>query len=131
MRVARAILVTPIRLYQRLISPALGQRCKYYPSCSEYAVQAIRTFGILRGSVLAFWRLLRCNPWSRGGFDPIEDQRLFKPPTSAAGATNGYSIRITNPNPTAVTLSSITDTLPVGFTYISNSTSGVTSVPHR
>jgi len=56
-----------------------GQRCKYYPSCSEYAVQAIQQFGILRGLVLAVWRLLRCNPFSHGGFDPVEAQRLFKP----------------------------------------------------
>jgi putative membrane protein insertion efficiency factor len=69
----------PIAIYQRLVSPAFGERCKYYPSCSRYAVQAIRSFGILRGLVLATWRLLRCNPWSRGGFDPVDDQRLFKP----------------------------------------------------
>jgi putative membrane protein insertion efficiency factor len=74
----RMIVLLPLRLYQRLISPALGARCKYYPSCSEYAAQAIERFGILRGLVLAGWRLLRCNPWSRGGFDPVEDQRLFK-----------------------------------------------------
>jgi hypothetical protein len=79
MRLARAAAVLPIRLYQWLISPMLGQRCKYYPSCSEYAVQAIRRFGILRGLVLAGWRLLRCNPWSRGGLDPVDNQRLFKP----------------------------------------------------
>jgi putative membrane protein insertion efficiency factor len=79
MSVVRAIVVAPIRAYQRLISPALGQRCKYYPSCSEYAVQSIRTFGILRGLILAAWRLLRCNPFSHGGFDPVENQRLFKP----------------------------------------------------
>ena len=83
MTVLRGLAITPIRLYQRLISPALGQRCKYYPSCSEYAVQAISTFGILRGLVLAVWRLLRCNPFSHGGFDPVENQRLFKPPASA------------------------------------------------
>ena len=45
--------------------------CKYHPSCSEYAVQAVRRHGLARGSVLAGWRLLRCNPWSRGGFDPV------------------------------------------------------------
>ena len=45
--------------------------CKYHPSCSEYAVQALRRHGLVRGSVLAGWRLLRCNPWSRGGFDPV------------------------------------------------------------
>jgi putative membrane protein insertion efficiency factor len=77
-RLVRAAVVLPIRLYQWLISPMLGQRCKYYPSCSEYAVQAIRRFGILRGLALAGWRLLRCNPWSRGGLDPVENQRLFK-----------------------------------------------------
>jgi uncharacterized protein len=79
MRLARAVAVLPIRLYQWVISPMLGQRCKYYPSCSEYAVQAIGRFGILRGLVLAGWRLLRCNPWSHGGLDPVENQRLFKP----------------------------------------------------
>jgi putative membrane protein insertion efficiency factor len=45
--------------------------CKYHPSCSEYAVQALRRHGLVRGSILAGWRLLRCNPWSRGGFDPV------------------------------------------------------------
>jgi len=83
MKLLRAIAITPIRAYQRLISPALGRRCKYYPSCSEYAVQAIGTFGILRGLILAGWRLLRCNPFSHGGFDPVESQRLFKPRASA------------------------------------------------
>jgi putative membrane protein insertion efficiency factor len=75
----RVLLLAPLRLYQRIFSPALGARCKYYPSCSQYAAQAIERFGILRGLVLAGWRLLRCNPWSHGGFDPVEDQRLFKP----------------------------------------------------
>jgi putative membrane protein insertion efficiency factor len=78
MTTVRRVAVLPIRLYQRLISPAFGSRCKYYPSCSEYAAQAIERFGILRGLVLAGWRLLRCNPWSHGGFDPVDDQRLFK-----------------------------------------------------
>jgi len=76
---ARAVAGFPIRLYRRLISPAFGQRCKYHPTCSAYALQAIRSYGILRGSVLAAWRLLRCNPWSHGGFDPVEQQRLFRP----------------------------------------------------
>jgi len=75
---ARAAAAFPIRLYRRLISPAFGQRCKYHPSCSAYALQAVRSYGILRGSVLAAWRLLRCNPWSHGGFDPVEKQRLFR-----------------------------------------------------
>lgn len=80
----RSLLVLPIRAYQRLLSPALGERCKYYPSCSEYSAQAIERFGILRGLVLAGWRLLRCNPWSLGGVDLVEDQRLFKAGRTAA-----------------------------------------------
>ena len=76
---ARRVALAPIRLYQLLVSPLLGERCRYYPSCSEYAAQAISRFGILRGSVLAAWRLLRCNPFSHGGYDPVENQRLFKP----------------------------------------------------
>jgi putative membrane protein insertion efficiency factor len=82
---ARRLVLLPLRLYQRLISPALAPRCKYYPSCSEYAAQAIVRFGILRGLVLAGWRLLRCNPWSRGGFDPVDAQRLFRPKAPAPG----------------------------------------------
>jgi hypothetical protein len=75
----RGLAILPIRLYQRLIAPMLGEHCKYYPSCSEYAAQAIGDYGILRGLILAGWRLLRCNPWSHGGFDPVARQRLFSP----------------------------------------------------
>lgn len=77
----RRLAIAPIRVYQRLFAPALGSRCKYHPSCSEYAAQAIGRFGILRGLVLAAWRLLRCNPWSHGGFDPVDAQRLFHSPS--------------------------------------------------
>jgi uncharacterized protein len=78
MTVLRRIATAPVRFYQRLISPGLPARCKYYPSCSEYAVHAVRRYGILRGVVLAAWRLLRCNPWSHGGVDFVEDQKLFR-----------------------------------------------------
>jgi putative membrane protein insertion efficiency factor len=74
---ARRAAVMPIRAYQRLVSPAIPRRCKYEPSCSRYAAEAIGRFGILRGLILAAWRLLRCNPWSHGGFDPVDQQRLF------------------------------------------------------
>ena len=67
-----------VRVYQRLLSPLLGPRCRYHPSCSAYAVQAIQGYGILRGSVLAAWRLLRCNPFSHGGHDPVAAQTLFR-----------------------------------------------------
>ena len=74
---ARAVLIAPVRLYQRIVSPALAPRCRYHPSCSEYAVEAVRRYGVFRGVVLAVWRVLRCNPWSHGGVDHVEDQRLF------------------------------------------------------
>ena len=77
-RVARAVATAPIELYRRVISPAIPKRCKYEPSCSAYAAQAIRRYGILRGLVLGGWRLLRCNPFSHRGFDPVENQRLFR-----------------------------------------------------
>jgi uncharacterized protein len=85
-KAVRWLAVLPIRVYQRTLSPMLGNRCRYYPSCSEYAAQAIGRFGILRGLVLAGWRLLRCNPFSDGGFDPVENQRLFKPRVTAPSA---------------------------------------------
>ena len=76
--VVRQLVLAPIVVYQRVISPALPRRCKYEPTCSRYAVDAIREYGILRGLVLAGWRLLRCNPWSYGGYDPVEAQRVFR-----------------------------------------------------
>jgi uncharacterized protein len=85
-KLLRALFVAPIRIYQKVVSPLFGTRCKYYPSCSEYAAQAITKFGILRGLVLAGWRVLRCNPWSHGGVDPVEDQRLFRPRTPMTSA---------------------------------------------
>ena len=77
-RVARAVVIAPIAVYRRVLSPALPRRCKYEPTCSSYAVDAIREYGILRGLVLGVWRLLRCNPWSHGGYDPVEDQHVFR-----------------------------------------------------
>jgi putative membrane protein insertion efficiency factor len=60
-----------IRGYQRFISPALPPSCRYYPTCSAYGYEAIAKYGILKGGRLAIWRILRCNPWGRGGFDPV------------------------------------------------------------
>ena len=79
MSVVQRIVLAPIRAYQRFISPALPRRCKYHATCSAYAVEALRSYGILRGAVLAAWRVLRCNPWSGGGVDHVRDQRLFRP----------------------------------------------------
>ena len=77
-RALRAAVTAPIMGYRRVVSPAIPRRCKYEPTCSRYAVEAIREYGILKGLVLAGWRLLRCNPWSHGGYDPVEAQRVFR-----------------------------------------------------
>lgn len=68
----------PIRGYRRFLSPALGRRCRYYPTCSAYAEESIRELGAVRGAVLAAWRLLRCNPFSNGGLDPVSERRFFR-----------------------------------------------------
>ncbi|MCX6364416.1 MAG: membrane protein insertion efficiency factor YidD [Actinobacteria bacterium] len=65
------ILIAFIKAYQYTLSPLLGPRCRYYPSCSNYAVDALREHGAVRGLSLATWRLLRCNPFSNGGYDPV------------------------------------------------------------
>ena len=65
------VLIFFVRIYQYTLSPMLGQRCKYYPSCSTYAIDALREHGAVRGTGMAAWRLLRCNPFSNGGYDPV------------------------------------------------------------
>jgi putative membrane protein insertion efficiency factor len=67
-----------IRAYRLFVSPLLGPRCQYHPSCSRYALDALDEYGVVRGSILAGWRLLRCNPWSHGGVDRVSDQTLFR-----------------------------------------------------
>jgi uncharacterized protein len=77
-RLLAEVALAPVLVYRRLISPALPARCKYYPSCSAYAVEAVRELGVLRGTILAAWRLARCNPWSHGGVDELSDRTLFR-----------------------------------------------------
>jgi len=69
------ILIGCIRLYQRLISPLLGQNCRFHPSCSQYAIEALRVHGVFMGTVYATWRILRCQPFCAGGFDPVPERR--------------------------------------------------------
>jgi putative membrane protein insertion efficiency factor len=73
----KALFVGLIRFYQKVISPGIPGRCKYYPSCSQYALDAVKEYGAARGFVLAVWRVLRCNPFSYGGYDPVSGQKLF------------------------------------------------------
>lgn len=73
--VPRALVVWPIRCYQRLISPWLPPACRYVPTCSAYAVEAVQKHGVPRGLLLACRRLLRCHPWCAGGYDPVPPPR--------------------------------------------------------
>ena len=68
------MVTAPVRFYQACISPALPRRCRYYPTCSAYAVEAVRVHGALKGVLLAAWRLARCNPLTPGGVDHVPDQ---------------------------------------------------------
>ena len=72
----RALLIGAIRGYQLALSPLLGPRCRFYPSCSKYALEAVARFGALRGGWLAARRLARCHPWHEGGYDPVPPPHL-------------------------------------------------------
>ena len=69
------MLVALIRCYQRFISPLLGENCRFYPSCSQYAIESIRAHGAIVGAGYALWRIVRCQPLCRGGFDPVPEPR--------------------------------------------------------
>jgi uncharacterized protein len=70
LRIPALLLIGLVRLYQVLISPALGQRCRFHPSCSVYFIESVRKYGAIRGSCRGVWRICRCNPWNPGGYDP-------------------------------------------------------------
>ncbi|MBQ8648028.1 MAG: membrane protein insertion efficiency factor YidD [Oscillospiraceae bacterium] len=65
------LLCLPIRFYQICISPMLGKNCRFHPTCSQYAIEALTTHGAVKGLLLAVWRILRCNPWGGQGYDPV------------------------------------------------------------
>ena len=75
-----------LRAYRLIVSPLYGDRCKYHPTCSQYALDAVRELGLVRGTLLAAWRILRCNPWSHGGVDHVCDRPLFRARTRGRGA---------------------------------------------
>jgi putative membrane protein insertion efficiency factor len=85
-RAATALVLALLRAYQRWISPAFPRRCKYHPTCSDYAVEAVRELGPVKGSIVAAWRVLRCNPLSDGGIDDVADRSLFRDPEQGARA---------------------------------------------
>lgn len=71
-----ACAIGAIRVYQWTLRPVIGANCRFEPSCSEYAIGALRAHGPLKGTPLALWRILRCNPWSAGGYDPVPPHPL-------------------------------------------------------
>jgi putative membrane protein insertion efficiency factor len=79
----RSILSGGFRAYKRFVSPLMPPACRFHPSCSEYAAQAVEAHGALKGSVLAVGRVLRCNPWSAGGFDPVPTATAVAEPPRA------------------------------------------------
>jgi len=68
----RNIFVLLIKGYKKVISPLLPPSCRFYPTCSEYSIQALEKYGIVRGGAKSIWRIIRCNPFNKGGYDPIE-----------------------------------------------------------
>lgn len=70
----KRILIAIIKFYRKEISPYTKSRCKYIPTCSQYGLEAIERFGALKGSALTIWRILRCNPFSKGGYDPVPEK---------------------------------------------------------
>ncbi len=70
----KRIMLAAIRLYQRQISPGIGPACRFQPTCSHYALDAITNYGAIRGGVMSIWRILRCNPLNDGGYDPVPER---------------------------------------------------------
>ncbi len=74
----KRLFISLIKFYRKCISPLFPPKCKYYPTCSKYALDAVEKFGAVRGMLLAIWRILRCNPWSMGGIDYVPDKFTFR-----------------------------------------------------
>ncbi len=81
MKIIKKILVTPllimIKLYQKCISPLFPKSCRFYPTCSAYAIEALKKYGLVKGVLLSVYRVLRCNPWGGHGYDPVPDKFIF------------------------------------------------------
>ena len=120
----RRLLIGAVRLYRLLLSPWVGQSCRFTPTCSAYAIQAFRQHGALVGTGLAGWRILRCNPWCHGGCDEVPDNMPWdrakaSPPSarSAAGpftgllqADSGRAPAAATPTPVATDKTNLSNT---------------------
>jgi len=76
--IMKSLLIYVIRLYQKYLSPYKGTKCPYSPSCSNYGIEAIKEHGAIKGFFMTCWRILRCNPFSKGGFDPVPPNKKMK-----------------------------------------------------
>ena len=92
-RACRNALCVPIRFYQRFISPALGRNCRFSPSCSNYALQAIEIHGCIKGLLLAAARIARCNPLGRWGYDPVPEPGRWRNPARRLSPARLFSTR--------------------------------------
>jgi putative membrane protein insertion efficiency factor len=78
MNIFTNFLIKLIKIYRFLISPLLGNTCRYFPTCSNYSIEALQTYGLLKGLLLIFKRILSCHPWGQGGFDPVKKEMRVK-----------------------------------------------------
>ena len=78
MNILTYILIKFIKTYQFLFSPLLGQSCRHYPTCSNYSIEALKTYGLFKGLFLSLKRILSCHPWGSGGFDPVKKEMKVK-----------------------------------------------------
>ena len=69
-RIPAAVIIALVRLYQWTLSPIIGRQCRFQPTCSNYMIQAVEKYGAIRGTAKGIWRIVRCNPFCRGGYDP-------------------------------------------------------------
>ena len=90
----KKVLIALIRLYQRTISVKTPPSCRFTPTCSAYAIQAIERFGVIKGCGLAVWRILRCNPFGKGGYDPVPEKRDRKARKEKLGNPQGNSVPV-------------------------------------
>ncbi len=78
MNIFTHILIKFIKIYKYLISPLIGPSCRYLPTCSEYSIEALRTYGFFKGLMFSFKRIMSCHPWGNGGFDPVKKEMKVK-----------------------------------------------------
>ena len=78
MNIFTYIIIVTIKVYRYFVSPLLGNSCRYFPTCSEYSIEALKTFGFFKGLFLSIKRILSCHPWKDGGYDPIKKEMKVK-----------------------------------------------------